>query len=261
MGIWSHAIVRYAAYGALFGTLFPIGATLVDIWLRGLPFSLESITRIQQAQPLHWVIDTAPLFLGLFAGFAGYRQAQIERALLVLNEHAQTLEVALQRAERAEELARLNQENARLYAETRRQLEALEQLAIERDRHLETIRQLATPLIPIADNMLVLPLIGALDCDSAERLRNDAIRRVAATSARVLIIDMTGVAEVTDSAIPVIIGFFTALALLGTQAIVTGIRPLLAQQLVAHNPAFSLPRVAATLAQGVALAQGLRRSP
>ena len=62
---------RYAVYGALFGLMFPIFATLGDIYLHGLPLTLESVWQVQKSSPLHWVIDTAPFFLGLFASFAG----------------------------------------------------------------------------------------------------------------------------------------------------------------------------------------------
>lgn len=71
------ATSRYALYGALFGCCFPIGATLLDLLVQGLPLTLASILKVQRVQSLHWIIDTAPLFLGIFASLAGRRQDDI----------------------------------------------------------------------------------------------------------------------------------------------------------------------------------------
>jgi GAF domain-containing protein len=70
---------RYAAVGAAFGLLFPLIATLVSILEAQLPLSLESAIAVQQASPLLWIIDTAPLFLGLFAAIAGRREDKLNQ--------------------------------------------------------------------------------------------------------------------------------------------------------------------------------------
>jgi PAS domain S-box-containing protein len=79
------ARIRYALIGSLFGLCFPVGATLIDAYMRGFTWSWSNLVEIQASQPLLWVIDTAPLFLGLFALFAGRRQdaltASISKAL------------------------------------------------------------------------------------------------------------------------------------------------------------------------------------
>ena len=68
------ATSRYALCGTLFGFAFPVGATLLDLLVQGLPFTLVSVLEAQRTQPLHWIIDTAPVFLGFFASLAGRRQ-------------------------------------------------------------------------------------------------------------------------------------------------------------------------------------------
>lgn len=62
---------RYAAYGALFGLCFPIIGTVVEALtrFRQLPFG-QALGRAQGSM-LMWIIDTAPLFLGVFASLAG----------------------------------------------------------------------------------------------------------------------------------------------------------------------------------------------
>lgn len=71
------ATARYALYGTLFGFAFPIGATLLDLLMQGLPFTRAGILQAQRTQPLHWIIDTAPVILGFFASIAGRRQDDI----------------------------------------------------------------------------------------------------------------------------------------------------------------------------------------
>jgi len=65
---------RYAAVGVLFGLGFPLIATLIEASTR-----YGSLSAIAQAQrsPVLWIVDTAPLFLGLLAGFAGWQQDKI----------------------------------------------------------------------------------------------------------------------------------------------------------------------------------------
>ena len=76
--VWASAtIVRYALAGALFGLLFPIISSIIWIYQFDLPWELASLARVQQNNPLQWIIDSAPLFLGIFAGIAGLRQANV----------------------------------------------------------------------------------------------------------------------------------------------------------------------------------------
>ena len=66
--------------GALFGCCFPIGATVIDvILLRDQSLTLTNIMQAQMQSPLHWIIDTAPLVIGLFARSAGVRQDRITK--------------------------------------------------------------------------------------------------------------------------------------------------------------------------------------
>ncbi len=66
----------YTIFGMLLGLAFPLVATLFEIGLEGLSFSIDSITKVQVSNPLLWIIDTAPFFLGIMAGLAGYLKDQ-----------------------------------------------------------------------------------------------------------------------------------------------------------------------------------------
>ncbi len=75
LSVWFRsATTRYALVGALVGGCFPLIATLLDLFLKTEVVSLVTFLQVQRAQPLHWIIDTVPFFLGLFARFAGRQQ-------------------------------------------------------------------------------------------------------------------------------------------------------------------------------------------
>jgi len=74
---FADARVQYALFGALFGLCFPVIATIFDVLVQGNNLSWLNIVEAQRVQPLHWVIDSAPLFLGLFAYVAGRKQHEV----------------------------------------------------------------------------------------------------------------------------------------------------------------------------------------
>lgn len=83
---------RYALYGALFGCLFPLGSSLFDAITRFGEISFEAIRAAQTSSALHWVINSAPLFLGLFASFAGRKQDKLVAAFDQLHLNFKRLE-------------------------------------------------------------------------------------------------------------------------------------------------------------------------
>jgi len=65
---------KYAIYGAIFGLCFPLMAIPIEAITRY--GSIGAVGRAMSS-PLLWIIMSAPLFLGLFASFAGRRQDKI----------------------------------------------------------------------------------------------------------------------------------------------------------------------------------------
>lgn len=74
------ARTRYALAGIAFGFCFPIIATLFDAYVRDLGLGIGGLMEAQRTQPLHWIIDTAPIFLGFFSCLAGIKQQEVVRA-------------------------------------------------------------------------------------------------------------------------------------------------------------------------------------
>lgn len=103
---------NYTLYGALFGIAFPIGAICLELYLRDLSFTLQDIIFLHQEILLLWMIDSAPLWLGIFARLAGIKQDEVVTNLThmqeVINERTQHLEASNNAALKA------NQEKDRL---------------------------------------------------------------------------------------------------------------------------------------------------
>ena len=109
------ATQRYTLWGILFGFCFPLIATSVDILVQGLDFGITTAVRVQKTNFLHWIIDTAPLFLGLLARLAGHflDQARELNATLETRVTERTEELRAESTEHrqtAAELARTNKE-------------------------------------------------------------------------------------------------------------------------------------------------------
>lgn len=81
--------IRYTIFGALFGLLFPLISSFLWVYQRNLGLTFTNLIQVQINNPLQWIINTAPLFLGIFAYFAGTRQ---DRVVKLLNELEQNLE-------------------------------------------------------------------------------------------------------------------------------------------------------------------------
>jgi anti-anti-sigma factor len=110
---------------------------------------------------------------------------------------------------------------------------ALQQQVI--DVQQNTLRELSTPLIPISDEVVLLPLIGTIDTQRAQQIMETLLAGVAAHQATLAILDITGVAVVDTQVAQALIQAAQAVKLLGAQVILTGIQPQIAQTLVHLN--------------------------
>lgn len=105
---WSEAD-KYTLFGTLFGLCFPIGSIAFLYATGELHYTpgLIGILRAAHRNPLLYVIDTAPLFLGLFARIAGIRQDGLQAVATSLEEQVahktESLRRALEEANRANE--------------------------------------------------------------------------------------------------------------------------------------------------------------
>ena len=96
----------------------------------------------------------------------------------------------------------------------------------------DAIRELSTPTLQIRDRLLILPIIGLLDTQRAKQLTDSLLHAVRAHRARVVVMDITGVATVDSKVANHLIQTVEAAALMGASVIVTGVSAEVAQSLV-----------------------------
>jgi signal transduction histidine kinase len=96
---------RYALYGAAFGLVFPLAATFSAAMSAGGGLSLAPAVALHASTPLLWIIDTIPIWLGLFAWLTGHREDRLQEALDTVRHQAVELEEKAQEAELSLEAA------------------------------------------------------------------------------------------------------------------------------------------------------------
>jgi rsbT co-antagonist protein RsbR len=96
----------------------------------------------------------------------------------------------------------------------------------------EAIRELSTPVLQVRERLLILPIIGVIDPQRARQLTEQLLRGIRATRAKVVVIDITGVAAMDASVANHLVQTVEAARLLGAMVIVTGLSPEIAQTLV-----------------------------
>lgn len=110
---------------------------------------------------------------------------------------------------------------------------------------------LSTPVVPVQENIAVLPLVGKMDHDRARLILERAIPLVANQKIQSLIIDFSGIVTIDATIAKHIIDIHNVLRLLGVDSIATGMRPELAQAAVEGGVDFSNINTFATVKQAI----------
>jgi rsbT co-antagonist protein RsbR len=96
----------------------------------------------------------------------------------------------------------------------------------------DAIRELSTPVLQVRERLLILPIIGLIDPQRARQLTEQLLRAIRANRAKVVVIDITGVAAMDASVANHLVLTVESARLLGAMVIVTGLSPEIAQTLV-----------------------------
>jgi rsbT co-antagonist protein RsbR len=92
--------------------------------------------------------------------------------------------------------------------------------------------ELSTPVVQIWDRIICLPLIGTLDSRRTQLMMERLLERIVRTRSEIAILDITGVPTVDTQVANYLIKTVTAVRLLGSTCIVTGVGPSIAQTIV-----------------------------
>lgn len=202
-----------------------------------------------------------PQFLALQMFFAGLahkvlvRGGHVEDVVRYTQQLEQTLIAAL---EKDSGIAFTQSRSVLLYFNTvfnefimavyRAYLEEKEQALNAQEQEL---RETATPITEIWDGVLTLPIIGTLDSSRTMLVMDALLNRIAKDHAGAVVMDLTGVKNIDSQVSHHLIQMVRAVQLMGSEAIITGIRPETARALISLNINMSDITTRASLADGL----------
>lgn len=99
-------------------------------------------------------------------------------------------------------------------------------------RQQEEMLELSTPVVKLWDGVLALPMIGTLDSQRTQVVMESLLQRIVETGSEIAIIDITGVPTVDTLVAQHLLKTVTAIRLMGADAIISGVRPQIAQTIV-----------------------------
>jgi anti-anti-sigma regulatory factor len=119
-----------------------------------------------------------------------------------------------------------------------------------------SLRALSTPLIPVSDRVVVMPLVGSINRARADLILEALLAGVVEHQAAFAILDVTGVPEVDQTVAEAMVRAAGAVRLVGAEAVLTGIQPKVAQVLVGMGVDLGGIAARSTLRAGIAYALG-----
>ncbi|MDI1475714.1 PAS domain S-box protein [Polyangium sp. y55x31] len=122
----------------------------------------------------------------------------------------------------------------------------------------EAVRALSAPILQVAEGVLLLPVIGQIDAGRAAMMMSKLLESIVHSAARVTILDLTGVADIDTNTASHVFSLVHAARLLGSDCLVSGIRPAIASTMVELGIDTSSLRTFGTLAAALSHALGLR---
>jgi rsbT co-antagonist protein RsbR len=148
----------------------------------------------------------------------------------------------------------------RALSDLQQRSDAQARLLAQIDQQQTTIRELTVPIIPIDDQTLIMPLVGSFDAQRLSDIQEQALSAIERQRTRLLILDITGVPVVDSHIAQGLVTVVSAARLLGTQTVLVGIRPEVAQSIVGLGLEMSELRSEASLQNALAKRAGQRYS-
>jgi rsbT co-antagonist protein RsbR len=118
-----------------------------------------------------------------------------------------------------------------------------------------TLAALAAPILRIAEGMIALPIIGAVDEERALLITERLLNAIVAQRARGVIVDVTGVETLDSGTASYLCRMAQAAQLLGVRVVISGISPNVAQVLLGQDVRLIEVLTCRTLQDGISLLQ------
>jgi rsbT co-antagonist protein RsbR len=113
------------------------------------------------------------------------------------------------------------------------------------------IRELSTPVLKVREQLVILPIIGALDAARARQLTEQLLKGIRDHRARVVVIDITGVPSMDMTVANHLVQAVRASGLMGARVIITGLSADIAQTLVGLGVDLSMMQSVGDLQGGI----------
>jgi PAS domain S-box-containing protein len=138
--------------------------------------------------------------------------------------------------------------------EAERERERLQDEVIEAQQ--QAIKELSTPVIPLMEGVIVMPLVGSIDTLRARDVTRSLLAGISEHQAKVVIVDITGVAVVDTGVVNYLNKTIQTARLRGARTIVTGISDAVAETIVELGIDWSNIETLRDLQSGLAAALG-----
>ncbi len=142
-----------------------------------------------------------------------------------------------------------------------RTVEELQQAQATQQDLIETVRAISLPIIPVAPGVIVLPLIGALDERRAADFEQRLLYGVQEQQAHMVLLDLTGVPLIDEQVAQILLRAVRGAGLLGARTVLVGVRPEIAQSIVALELDLRALMTAPTLQEALAELNGRQGEP
>ncbi|MDY7041625.1 MAG: STAS domain-containing protein [Chloroflexota bacterium] len=209
---------------AVIGAVLTIGLFIMERLQMGVP-----LTEPGPMQPYANVVNTVVVYL--FVSYLAWLSARnLIQALAESRERAGQLAAAKAEIERKN--VELEAQRAGLEEDVARQTRDLTAALEEQRRLVEAIGEMSTPVVPVFEGVIVLPLVGVINEQRAQRIVGELLAGLKKYQARVVILDITGVPVVNSVVANHLLEAAEAVRLLGGEVVLVGITPRVAQTIV-----------------------------
>ncbi|MEO5796081.1 MAG: protoglobin domain-containing protein [Rhodoferax sp.] len=240
------------------------------VWLRQQPEYLQffpdsdNVGRVSKMQTRHWeeffAADINDFYVArrthvgavhahielpndiYFAGVSMSYQMFVERLRLTDTSIADVLDMAMSI-------------NKLLKMDTFLVIDTISRIARERIAdHSRAMMEMSTPVTPIWEGILLLPLVGIIDTTRTAEIMNKTLTKIAESRSKVFVLDISGVASVDTSVANQLIKITKATRLMGCESIISGVSPSIARTMVELGVSIGEVRTTATLRDAFELA-------